>query len=90
MTSLSLITRGFGLALALSATVMPSTASHAFSSEAQQMCTGDAFRLCGSEIPDVAKITTCMRAKRANLSTGCRAVMDRDDVVARSKVASKD
>ena len=91
MTKINRTTRGFALALALSAMAMSSTASHAFSSEAQQMCTGDAFRLCGSEIPNIAKITVCMRAKRADLSTGCRMVMDRDDAAAKSsKVASTD
>jgi hypothetical protein len=90
MTHLSLIPRGFAVALALAATAMSSTASHAFSAEAQQMCTSDAFRLCGSEIPNIAKITACMRAQRANLSVGCRAVMDKDDAAARSKVASRD
>jgi hypothetical protein len=53
-------------------------ASFAFSSEAQQQCTCDAFRLCGSEIPNIAKITACMVKQRANLSTGCRSVMDRE------------
>jgi hypothetical protein len=89
MTSFNLITRGVAFALALSATAMSSTASHAFSSEAQQMCTGDAFRLCSSKIPNIAKITICMKAQRANLSTGCRAVMDKDEAAARSTVASR-
>jgi hypothetical protein len=89
MTSITLISRGVALALALSATAMSSTASHAFSAEAQQMCTGDAFRLCGSDIPNIAKITVCMRAQRASLSTGCRAVMDKDDAAARSTVAAR-
>lgn len=62
-----------------------STSSFAFSAEAQQMCTNDAFRLCSSEIPNIPKITACMRSHRANLSTGCRAVMDKDDAAARSK-----
>lgn len=35
------------------------------------MCTGDAMRLCSSEIPDV---TACMVQKRAQLSDGCKAV----------------
>jgi len=52
--------------------------SFAFSSEAQQQCTGDAFRLCSSEIPNIPKITACMIKHRADLSTGCRAVMDKD------------
>lgn len=55
-----------------------STSSFAFSAEAQQMCTGDAFRLCSSEIPDISRITACMMRQRASLSTGCRTVMDRD------------
>ena len=90
MTKTSAFTRfGFALALALSASVLSSSAGHAFSSEAQQMCTGDAFRLCGSEIPNISKITVCMRANRSSLSTGCRAVMDKDDAAARSKIAAR-
>jgi hypothetical protein len=54
------------------------TSSYAFSPEDQQMCTGDAFRLCSSEIPDIPRITACMIKNRANLSAGCRAVMDHD------------
>ena len=52
------------------------------------MCTGDAFRLCSSEIPNIPKITACMFKHRVELSTGCRTVMDRD-LAAQSKVASK-
>jgi hypothetical protein len=55
-----------------------STTSFAFSAEAQQMCTGDAFRLCSSEIPDISRITACMMRQRASLSAGCRTVMDKD------------
>ena len=66
------------LALSISFAAVSSTASFAFSSEAQQQCTGDAFRLCSSEIPNIPKITACMIKHRSDLSTGCRAVMDRD------------
>ena len=59
----------------------------AFSTEAQQMCTGDAFRLCASDIPDIAKITACMIRHRADLSAGCRAVMDRDPAQKRTVAA---
>jgi hypothetical protein len=41
-------------------------------------CTGDAFRLCSSEIPNIPKITACMIKHRSDLSAGCRTVMDRD------------
>ncbi len=78
------------LAVALSICAL-STRSFAYSAEAQQMCTGDAFRLCSSEIPNIPKITACMIKNRANLSTGCRAVMDRDMAARKSsKVATQD
>ena len=75
--------------VALSVAALPSTASFAFSDEAQQMCTGDAFRLCSSEIPDIPKVTACMMKHRANLSTGCRMVMDRNLAQKSSKVAAE-
>ena len=71
--------RKVSLVLALTASfAVSSTASFAFSSEAQQQCTGDAFRLCSSEIPNIPKITACMVKHRADLSVGCRGVMDRE------------
>ncbi|WP_027555328.1 hypothetical protein [Bradyrhizobium sp. Cp5.3] len=72
--------RDASLALGFAAivSILFATASFAFSSEAQQMCTGDAFRLCSSEIPNIPKITACMIKHRTDLSAGCRAVMDKD------------
>ena len=72
--------RKVSLALALTASfaAVSSSSSFAFSSEARQMCTGDAFRLCSSEIPNIPKITACMIKHRSDLSVGCRGVMDRD------------
>ena len=66
------------LAFAASFSAVSSTASFAFSAEAQQMCTSDAFRLCSLEIPNIPKITSCMIKHRADLSTGCRTILDRD------------
>ncbi len=80
---------GLALVLAASFSAVASTSSFAFSAEAQQMCTGDAFRLCSSEIPNISKITACMMKQRANLSSGCRAVMDRDLAAQAGKVAAK-
>ena len=51
-----------------------STAANAYTPEQEQMCTGDAMRLCSSEIPDVERVTACMVQKRAQLSDGCKAV----------------
>ena len=43
--------------------------------EARQACTPDAMRLCSDFIPDVAKVTHCMMAKRGQLSAACRSAM---------------
>ena len=77
------------MAFAVAFAVLSSSQSFAFSAEAQQMCTGDAFRLCSSEIPNVPKITACMFRHKAELSTGCRTVMERDLAAQQSKVAAK-
>jgi hypothetical protein len=66
------------LTIATTMSVFTARQSFAFSSEAQQMCTGDAFRLCSSEIPNIPKVTACMISHRAQLSSGCRAVMDKE------------
>jgi hypothetical protein len=69
---------GVVLAFAVSVSALSSSQSFAFSAEQQQMCTGDAFRLCSSEIPNIPAITACMVKHRTQLSAGCRSVMDRD------------
>ena len=79
----------FVVAFAASASALSTTSSFAYTAEQQQMCTGDAFRLCSSEIPNISAITACMRKNKANLSTGCRAVMDKDAAAQTGKVASK-
>lgn len=66
------------LTIATSLAAMSSTPTFAFSAEAQQQCTGDAFRLCSNDIPNIPKITACMIKHRTELSTGCRTVLDRD------------
>jgi hypothetical protein len=65
-----------------------STAGHAYTAEQQQACTGDAFRLCSSDIPDVDRITACMIRNKSQLSPPCRAHFragpEPDEVAARS------
>ena len=53
---------------------MLTSVSQAYTQEQQQMCAGDAMRLCGAEIPDVDRVTACMVKNRASLSDGCKAV----------------
>jgi hypothetical protein len=62
------------VATSLTALANPSCA---FTAEAQPQCTGDAFRLCSSEIPDIGRITACMVKNRASLSSGCRSELDK-------------
>jgi len=76
------------LALTASVSALSSRESFAFSAEAQQMCTGDAFRLCSSDSPNIPAITSCMVRHRTQLSSGCRTLMDRDLAAKSGKVAA--
>ena len=80
---------GFALAAVASFVSFSATSSFAYTAEQARMCTGDAFRLCSSEIPDIPKITACMFKHRSDLSAGCRAVMDRDLAQKSSSVAAR-
>jgi len=62
---------GLMLATALSFSMLP-TAGEAYTPEQQAACTDDAFRLCGSDMPDVDRVTACMVRKQDQLSPGCR------------------
>jgi hypothetical protein len=63
---------GLMLATALSVSMLP-TAGEAYTPEQQAACTDDAFRLCGSDIPDVDRVTACMVRNKDQLTAGCRA-----------------
>jgi predicted lysophospholipase L1 biosynthesis ABC-type transport system permease subunit len=71
-------------------TMLSQRESFAFSDEARQMCSGDAFRLCASEIPNIPAITACMIKKRSSLSPGCRVVLEREIGKKSGKVADVD
>lgn len=43
--------------------------------EQRQACAPDAMRLCSDFIPDVPKITKCMKAKYKDLTRACRVAM---------------
>jgi hypothetical protein len=80
---------GLALVVAASFSAVASTSGFAFSAEAQQMCTGDAFRLCSSEIPNIPKITACMIKHKSDLSVGCRGVMDKELAQKTGKLAAQ-
>jgi hypothetical protein len=43
--------------------------------EEQNACIGDAFGVCGHEIPDRQRVASCLAANLNRLSRECRAVM---------------
>jgi hypothetical protein len=47
------------------------------SDEVRQACTGDAMQFCSAVIPDVPKITVCMKRNYRRLSMECRHAMAR-------------
>ena len=73
-----------GLALAASA-----TACFAAGTEAQrQACTGDVFRLCSSDIPNVDRIVACLKTNKAKLSPPCQAVFGTETASATRSIAT--
>ena len=68
---------GAGIALMLAGTALASAQNYDSISTPQQRraCTPDVYRLCAGEIPSVAKITACLRRKKASLSEACRVAM---------------
>jgi hypothetical protein len=80
---------GFVLTAAAAFAALPSSASFAYTAEQSHICTGDAFRLCSSDIPDIPKITACMIKHRSGPSAGCRALTDRDMAQNCSKLAGQ-
>jgi hypothetical protein len=47
------------------------------SDDVRQACSGDAMQLCSDFIPDVPKITVCMKRNYRRLSLECRQAMAR-------------
>jgi hypothetical protein len=61
---------GLAQAAALAVSILP-TGGQAYTADQQQACTGDALRICSSEIPDVDRITACMIRNKSQLSPAC-------------------
>ena len=69
--------------LAASAQGTPEQRSAQGTPEQRSACVGDAFRLCGAEIPDVSRITFCMKVNFSKLSPGCKAVFVQEPMASR-------
>jgi len=64
------------LAVALTVATV-STGALAQSSDEQQACMNDAFRVCSATIPDRTKTIACMVQNKAQLSAACQMVMNK-------------
>jgi hypothetical protein len=70
------------LSLAMSIACSVAVLTPAFSEEyrgtldQQMACTPDVWRLCSDQIPDVNRITACLRQNTPQLSGPCRSVFD--------------
>ena len=68
-----------GVVLAIGGIVAPGAAfaeEYRGTMEQQMACTPDVWRLCSDQIPDVNRITACLRQNTPQLSSGCRAVFE--------------
>ena len=69
--------RRAAVAIGLALTLFSARSAFALGTpEQRKACTGDVYRLCAGEIPNVRAITACLRRNRANLSDACRSVFD--------------
>lgn len=78
MTSVRFALLGVSLALTATAATAATASKSAQSLEdrRQAACYGDVQRLCGKDVPDVAKVTACMEGKRSLVSAPCSAMWD--------------
>jgi hypothetical protein len=77
MNTIITINRASGIVIGVTLSLIAMIgASHASEATAAQRaaCTPDAFRLCSSDIPNVAAVTACMIKNKPNLSTACKSV----------------
>ncbi len=58
--------------------------------EQRQACTGDVFRLCSSDIPNVDRIVACLKRQRTSLSSACQAVFGTETASATRSVTVPD
>lgn len=70
------VARILRLAALVAVLCLPGGPGSAASSEDQDACRPDVFRLCASSIPDEAAIVACLDANLPSLVPACRRVID--------------
>lgn len=68
---LTRILLGTALAASLSTAALAATKSPTLQDKQQAACSADVQKLCADAMPDVDKVTACMKTKRAQVSPGC-------------------
>jgi hypothetical protein len=71
------ILTSLALAMLWSVMVMSAPAGAQGTPEQRAACQGDAERLCAQYVPDIDRITACMRQNRRNLGPRCRLFFER-------------
>ena len=76
------IVLGLAVAIAGIGSVAPASSQEYRGTWEQQMaCTPDVWRLCSDQVPDVGRITACLRPNTPQLSNNCRAVFESNNSV---------
>ena len=68
------------LVLALAGSASVGAQEYRGTDEQRMACAGDVFKLCMSEIPNVSRIVGCLERQKHQLSAGCRAVFENNNV----------
>ena len=63
----------FAAAFLAAAALSPAPAVAQGTAEQRSACMGDAFKFCGSDIPNVSKIEACLKSNVEKLSPACHA-----------------
>ena len=64
------------IAVTISSSTHAATKAQTIQDQQQAACYDDVQRLCGSALPDVDKVTDCMKDKRPQVSAKCSAMWD--------------
>ncbi len=67
---------GVALALTVSTAAFAAQKAPTLQDRQQAACADDAQRLCGDDMPDIDKVTACMKTKKAMVSAKCAAMYD--------------
>jgi hypothetical protein len=57
--------------------------------EQRAACTPDVLRLCSADIPDVGRITVCLKRERARVGSACRQALGGLDVTTTGSLAKR-